>query len=163
LACLLFAMPLAAREVNQAMMVASAPSICDPSNPPVAKSSFLSTDPQAILWFVITGAVQSDMVVADFKTPTGATYPLTANWQALATSGTYCFTSRTLQIAGTDVATMTGTWSARVTINGIMYASVVEAPPCTAIQPTFADGRPWGAVGTCHGHRRRAAPAAAAE
>ena len=127
-------MPLAAREVNQAMMVASAPSICDPSNPPVAKSSFLSTDPQAILWFVITGAVQSDMVVADFKTPTGATYPLTANWQALATSGTYCFTSRTLQIAGTDVATMTGTWSARVTINGIMYASVpfnIVANNCT--------------------------------
>lgn len=117
-------MPLAAREIDQAMMIASAPPICDPSNPPVAKASFLSTDPQAILWFVITGAVQSDMVVADFKTPTGATYPLTANWQPLATSGTYCFTSRTLQIAGTDVATMIGTWSARVTINGIMYASV---------------------------------------
>jgi uncharacterized protein (TIGR03437 family) len=134
LACLLFAMPLAAREVNQAMMVASAPSICDPSAPPVAKASFLSTDPQAILWFVVTGAIQSDMVVADFKTPTGATYPLTANWQPLATSGTYCFTSRTLQISGTDVATMTGTWSARVTINGIMYASVpfnIVANNCT--------------------------------
>jgi hypothetical protein len=109
LACLLFAMPLAARSVNQAMMVASASSICDPSNPPAAKGSFLSTDPQAILWFVITGAVQSDMVVADFKTPSGATYPLTANWAPLQTSGTYCFTSRTLQIAGTDVAGMTGT------------------------------------------------------
>src|ERR1019366_669494 len=134
LACLLFAMPLAAREVNQAMMVASAPSICDPSAPPVPKASFLSTDPQAILWFVVTGAIQSDMVVADFKTPTGATYPLTANWQPLATSGTYCFTSRTLQISGTDVATMTGTWSARVTINGIMYASVpfnIVANNCT--------------------------------
>ena len=124
LACLLFAMPLAAREVNQAMMVASAPAICDPGSPPVAKASFLNSDPQAILWFVITGAVQGDMVVADFRTPAGATYPLTANWTPLATSGTYCFTSRTLQIAGTDVASMTGTWSARVIINGIMYASV---------------------------------------
>src|ERR1035441_1110502 len=114
LACLLLAMPLAAREVSQAMMVASAPAICDPSNPPVAKPNFLNTDPQAILWFVITGAVQSDMVVADFKTPAGATYPLTANWQPLATSGTYCFSSRTLQIAGNDVATMTRSEERRV-------------------------------------------------
>jgi len=141
LACLLFAMPLAAREVDQAMMIASAPSICDPSNPPVAKASFLSTDPQAILWFVVTGAVQSDMVVADFKTPTGAIYPLTANWAPLASSGTYCFTSRTLQISGTDVATMTGTWSARVTINGIMYASVpfnIVANNCTYTLSTMS-------------------------
>ena len=62
---------------------------CDPSNPPAAKNSFLNTDPQAYLWFVVSGLNAGDLVVADFMTPAATVYaPATSNWAPLTNNGT---------------------------------------------------------------------------
>jgi len=171
LVCLLFAMlPLGcvaqsrpafgtpmprAISVQNALMAQSVDlATCDPSNPPAAKSSFLSTDPQAYLWFVISGLNAGDLIVADFLTPSAAVYaPASTNWSPLTANGTYCFWSRALAIAGTDAASQIGRWTARVRVNGTQYVTVpfnIQANPCTytlsATSQTIGSGGGSGSV-----------------
>jgi uncharacterized protein (TIGR03437 family) len=175
LACLLFAMlPLRCvaqsrpafgapvpqtPSVTAALMAQSVPATCDPSSPPAAQSNFLNTDPQAYLWFVITGLNAGDLIVADFLTPSATVYaPATTNWAPLTSNGTYCFWSRALAIAGTDAANQLGRWTARVRVNGISYASVpfnIQANPCTytlsATSQTIGSASGSGSVGVTVG------------
>src|SRR5262249_21680288 len=99
--------------------IRSAPAVCDSSNPPAAVTQFLTTDTQAALWFYVKGVKAGDVFSSSYYTPSGAFYaPSSGPWDPSA-AGDRCFNDTPVQIVGGQAASLPGTWTVKVTLNGV--------------------------------------------
>jgi hypothetical protein len=82
---------------------------------PVPANAFLTTDPQAIVWFRVTDAGAGDVAQFDWVGPDGKNYR--SSRQSFPDGGTY-FVTDTLAIAGQAPAAAPGNWTVSVKWNG---------------------------------------------
>ena len=78
---------------------------------PPAASAFLVSDPQALVWFQVSGAAAGDVIRADWYAPAGTKYQ-SATLSAGSGSGNQCFWNA-LHISGAAAA-MAGAWNVNV-------------------------------------------------
>jgi len=83
--------------------------------PPVA-SGFLTTDNQALVYFLINNANTGDQATVNWYTPTGSLYT-TDSFSPLPSSGNYCFWD-SIAITGNPPASQPGTWNVAISYNG---------------------------------------------
>ncbi|MDX2153306.1 MAG: S8 family serine peptidase [Bryobacteraceae bacterium] len=102
-------------DVERRLMTKAATSELSCSVPPET-SAFLPGDATAALWFNVARARKGDVVKADWISPDGETYT-TMEWDPLDEPGNWCLWGW-IEVSGTDAATKTGRWKARVSWNG---------------------------------------------
>ncbi|MFB3826297.1 MAG: BACON domain-containing protein [Bryobacteraceae bacterium] len=121
-----FASGLYAAELGRFAIVRTPPADCASSiqNPPAHVTSLSTTDSQVYLWFYVTNARRGEVAASQYITPAGQTYAENSGaWPANDGDGTYCFLDSPLRIAGAPPAQMTGTWTVRVTYQGVLLFS----------------------------------------
>ncbi len=127
--------PFRAAQVSLPMMTRTAPAACDPNAPPVAATTFLTTDTQAILWFYATSLNVGDVFASEYYTPAGQFYaPASGPWDPRTTANNSCYTDSPLKIAGAQPATLVGMWSVKVKLNGAVVSTLqfqIAAPSAT--------------------------------
>jgi hypothetical protein len=89
----------------------------------------LTTDNQAVVWFLVNNANTGDQAVANWYTPTGTLYS-SYPWSPVASAGSTCLWN-SINIAGNPPASQPGTWSVAVTWNGAALFTLTFT-----IQPT---------------------------
>ena len=88
---------------------------------PTPVASFSFSDPNAIVWFSVEGALAGDIAELDWYTPDGSKLAgWSSFWGPLPASGGWCF-SKSIPIADTAVANMGGEWKVVVTWNGTRF------------------------------------------
>lgn len=129
-------------QVKSYMMTRNKPSTCDINTPPVAATAFLSTDPQALLWFYVTGVQVGDVASSEYYTPSGQLFgPASGPWDAATSAGAKCFTDVPLKIAGDQAATMLGTWTVKAKMNGqLLFTSTFTISGVTTSRPVIRSG-----------------------
>ena len=85
---------------------------------PTSNTTFWTTDPQAALWFAVTGANAGDQATAQWYSPDGDLYT-TYHFGKVPTAGNYCF-SGWIGIAGESAASLPGTWTVKLYWNGTL-------------------------------------------
>jgi hypothetical protein len=99
------------------MLDSAAPTSCVA---PAAATTFLISDPQALLWFQVTGAGAGDTIRADWLAPAGTVY-LSSSLILAPGPSAQCFWS-TMPIAG-STSPMTGSWQVNVYWNNSLLFS----------------------------------------
>lgn len=134
---------------------------------PTASSAFLLTDPQALLWFMVTGAAAGDAITVAWYSPSGTIYQTST--AAAAAAGTQCY-SDSLSFAGPS-SPIPGAWKASVYWNQSLLFSApfnismgVElryfpVTPCRVVDTRWPVGSFGGPALAAHSARAFAIPA----
>lgn len=85
--------------------------------PPPVKNSFATTDGQAYLWTLVSGAKIGDLARWEFVQPNGTIY--STSEYTVAFNDSVCFWGG-INIAGTQAASLPGNWQARLLYNGAL-------------------------------------------
>lgn len=135
---------------------AAVPDSC--SNPGPTKTAFAPTDSMVALLFRVTGQKTGDVASVDYISPSGQVYaPYSGPWDPVGTTtpgNTWCGTDKSFKIAGTPIASMTGTWTAKLTWNGVPFSILTftignAAPTCAySINPTSTQVPAGGGSGS---------------
>jgi hypothetical protein len=89
---------------------------------PPPSSSFVPTDSIALVWFSVGKANPGDVPEIDFYAPDGSLYDYSI-WDPLSSGGSWCFWSWE-DVAGYDIASIFGTWTAVVYWNDAQILTV---------------------------------------
>jgi uncharacterized protein (TIGR03437 family) len=131
-----------------AAMVRTKPATCDFSAPPAGVSNFLTTDTQALLYFMVTGVQTTDLVTSEYYTPAGVLYGPVNTWAPVQPAGDYCFTDTPLLISGAPPAGLPGVWTVRVRINNVLAATLTFTIGSAACSYSLSSGsQSFGAAG----------------
>ena len=123
-------------QVQSYMMVRTRPATCDSSNLPTAVTTLLTTDTQAVLWFLVNNVAVGDVFSSEYYTPSGQFYsPTSGPWIPSSIAGSTCETDAPFLIAGAAPATMPGIWTVKVKGNGqllfTLTFTIAGPTPCT--------------------------------
>jgi Beta-propeller repeat/FG-GAP-like repeat len=98
---------------------------------PPAAATFSISDPQALAWFLVSGAAPGDVARADWYAPAGSVYR-SYTFQPVTATGTQCF-SDALSISGA-AASMAGGWKVNVYWNGALLYSAPFSISTTGVE-----------------------------
>ena len=123
-------------QVQSYMMLKTKPATCDSSNLPTAVTTFLTTDTQAVLWFLVNNVAVGDVFASEYYTPSGQFYsPTSGPWGPSSTAGSTCLNDAPFLIAGAAPASQPGIWTVKVKVNGQLLFTLpftIAGPtPCT--------------------------------
>jgi serine protease AprX len=89
---------------------------------PPPSTSFVPTDPIALIWFEVSKANAGDVASIEFYAPDGSFYN-SATFDPLGSGGNWCFWSWN-DVAGNDIASLFGTWTAKIYWNKVPILTV---------------------------------------
>jgi len=116
------------------MMTRALPSTCSDTTLPTPTTSFLTTDKQAYMFFMVTLKV-GDVLATEWTAPNGDIVDPTGAYRPVTSAATYCIGSEErLPIAGSANANRTGSWRARAYLNGTLLFTLtftIDAPATT--------------------------------
>ncbi|QOY91028.1 choice-of-anchor C family protein [Paludibaculum fermentans] len=140
---LLLAAPALALTLNRAATLAAKPADCASYPPTVTR--FATTDPLVALAFTVTGQKAGDVAAVDYVMPNGTVYAAASGpWPALTAANAqadgYCFMDTSLLVAGAPAASATGTWLAKITINGVPLVTLAFVMGGTAPATSLVNG-----------------------
>ena len=147
-----------AAQVSTAVMTRTSPETCTPSTPPANVTTFLATDTQAVIWFYATSVNLGDVFAGDYYSPGGQLYAAASgSWSPLTNTNNVCFVGLPLIIAGAQAATLPGTWSVKVKLNGVPLFSLQFEIASTGNGPA-GSGPAISAVSNAFGDSQAIAP-----
>src|ERR1019366_3296585 len=82
-------------------------------------TTFLTTDTQAVLWFLVNNVAVGDVFSSEYYTPSGQFYsPTSGPWLPRSIAGSTCMTDAPFLIAGATPASQPGIWTVKGKGNG---------------------------------------------
>jgi uncharacterized protein (TIGR03437 family) len=110
-----------AAQVQRYIMTKPMPPSCDEAlrNPPQAYAAFSVGEPEAYLWFYVTGLNAGDVIASEYYKPAGG-LPVAPSgpFPPVGSAGNWCFTDERLRINGGVPAAHPGEWTVKATLNG---------------------------------------------
>ena len=115
-------------QAEQYLMTKPKPADICPSSAadfPRGYTTFSTTDPEAYLWFYVSGAAAGDVFSSEYYMPSGQFYgDPSGSFDPIDQAGNWCFLDPALRIAGYPPASAPGLWTVRVKVNGTLLFSL---------------------------------------